>query len=242
MKSLLKTTAQRFGGHLYSRGSLPTGVNWLLDIQRAQAIDRDPLFFDVGANVGQTVAEFRKVFTGSRIHAFEPFAGPRTALTAATQADPLVTVVPLAMGSAQGTVRVRPNAVSEMSSLVQQSGDHDAPDSELIQVDTVDRYCEMHDITSLDILKTDTEGYDLEVLRGACGLLGRQSVTFIYTEVTFEHANRQNTAFGPTFELLSDHGYRFLGLYETYSLHHFEEPHLFCNALFASRERFRCAR
>ena len=36
--------------------------------------------------------------------------------------------------------------------------------------------------------------------------------------------------------LTARHRYRFLGLYEIYPLHHFDEPNLFCNALFVGRD------
>ena len=63
-----------------------------------------------------------------------------------------------------------------------------------------------------------------------------QHVTFVHTEVTFEQDNRQNTAFQPIFDCLAlQHDYCFPGLYETYPLHHFEEPNLFCRAPFVNR-------
>lgn len=240
MKHLIKQTAFRLGAHLYSDDSLPTGVHWLHDIRRSGALGTDPQCFDVGANVGQTVAELRRAFSGATIHAFEPFSMPRKALIEATQSDRRVTVVPLAMGSAMATITAQPNPESLMSSLVGATQDPAGLPAEAIHIDTIDRYCAAQDIESIDILKTDTEGYDLEVLRGATGMLARQRVVFVYTEVTFLPHNPKQTAFGSVFDFLSGHGYRFLGLYETYPLHHFDEPCVFCNALFVSpkaRER-----
>ncbi len=240
MKHLIKQTAFRLGAHLYSDESLPTGVHWLHDIRRSGALGTDPQCFDVGANVGQTVAELRRAFSSATIHAFEPFSMPRKALIEATQSDRRVTVVPLAMGSAVATITAQPNPESLMSSLVGATEDPAGLPAESIHIDTIDSYCAAQDIESIDILKTDTEGYDLEVLRGAAGLLARQRVAFIYTEVTFLAHDRQHTAFGPVFDFLSGNGYRFLGLYETYPMHHFAEPSVYCNALFVSldaRER-----
>ncbi len=84
MKALLEKATERLGGHVYSRDSLPTGVHWLQDIRRARALNPAPVCFDVGANVGQTVAALREAFADARIHAFEPFATPRRALLSAT--------------------------------------------------------------------------------------------------------------------------------------------------------------
>jgi hypothetical protein len=37
----------------------------------------------------------------------------------------------------------------------------------------------------VDILKSDTQGYDLEVLRGASGLLRDHKIRMVYMEITF---------------------------------------------------------
>lgn len=235
MKQLIKRTAGQLGAHVFSDDSLPTGVNWLHDIRRAEVLGPQPVCFDVGANIGQTVAELRQAFAGGWIHAFEPFAEPRAALLLATRNDRRVTVVPRAMGAAAGSVHVAPRGASVLNSLVGSQSCDGQLMGERIDIGTIDQYCDEHGLDSIDVLKTDTEGYDLEVLRGAAGLLGRQRVSFVYSEVTFLGHNGQNTAFAPVFDFLSGLDYRFLGLYETYPLHHYEEPCVFCNALFVSR-------
>ena len=234
MKSLFKKATARLGGHVFSRDSLPTGVNWLQDIQRGLALGPAPVCFDIGANVGQTVAELRQAFPDARIQAFEPFAGPLADLLRATSADSRVTVVPCALGSAPGRIDVQPNPVSLLSSLNQRVGHPVDGATESIDIDTVNNYCTRHGIEQIDVLKSDTEGYDLEVLRGARGMLDRQRVGYVYVEVTFLPGNHQNSLFGPILDLLRGHDYRFLGLYETYPLHFFDEPVVFCNALFVA--------
>ena len=234
MKTLLKKTAERLGGHLFSRESLPTGVYWLQDIERGMALGPAPVCFDVGANVGQTVAELRDAFPDASIHAFEPFQTALAGLRRAVSADNRTTFVPRAMGATPGRMNVRPNPVSLLSSLahhVEHPAEHD---TECLEVDTIDRYCTQQAIECIDILKSDTEGYDLEVLRGASELLSSQRIAYVYVEVTFLPANRQNSLFGPIFNLLEAHGYRFLGLYETFPLHFYDEPVVFCNALFVA--------
>jgi FkbM family methyltransferase len=240
MKELLKKATERLGGHLFSRDSLPTGVNWLQDIQRGRALNPDPVCFDVGANIGQTVAALRDAFADARIHAFEPFAAPRRALLKATASGKHVTVVPKAMGSAPGQVQVQPNRESQMSSLTGHLQAVDGLPAENVEIDTLDRYCAGAGIDFVDILKTDTEGYDLEVLRGASGLLAQQRIAYVFTEVGFLAHDRQHTPFPQVLEFMTGNQYRFLGLYETYPLHFFAETSVYCNALFvavSTRER-----
>ncbi|MBC7941308.1 MAG: FkbM family methyltransferase [Chitinophagaceae bacterium] len=240
MKSFLKKATERLGGHVYSRDSLPTGVNWLHDIQRGLALGPAPVCFDVGANVGQTVAALRGAFAEARIHAFEPFSAPRQALLRATAMDARVTVVATAMGSAAGSRRVQPHRESQMSSLTGHLQPADDRPAEIVEIDTIDRYCANAGIDFVDVLKTDTEGYDLEVLRGAGSLLAQQRIAYVYTEVGFLADDRQHTPFMSMFELMTGYPYRFLGLYETYPLHFFAESSVYCNALFVAvsvRER-----
>jgi hypothetical protein len=110
---------------------------------------------------------------------------------------------------------------------------------ERIRIDTLDHYCAQQGLDRVDVLKTDTEGYDLQVLKGAEACLRAQRVVFVYTEVSVAPGNTQNSPFVPILHHLDERGYRFLGLYETYPLHHFVEPNLFCNALFVGRSHWK---
>lgn len=234
MKTLIKRATERFGGHVFSRDSLPTGVHWLQDIQRGLALEPAPVCFDVGANVGQTVATLRAALPDARIHAFEPFLAPRQALVAATAGDARVTVVATAMGSAPGSMRVQPHPESQMSSLAGQQPPGPGLPAEFVEIDTLANYCAGTGIDFIDVLKTDTEGYDLEVLSGAASLLAQQRIGYVFTEVGFLPDDRQHTPFLPVLELMTGYRYRFLGLYETYPLHFFDESSVYCNALFVA--------
>lgn len=238
MKHWIKRMAGQMGLHLYTDASLPTGVDWLHDIRRSGLVDAAPLCFDVGANVGQTVQELKRAWPAARVHAFEPFSQPRAELAVVAGRWPDVTIAAVALGAEPGSVVVRPRAMSVLNSLLPTSAPSSSAPAESLCIDTVDRYCEAHGIEAIDVLKTDTEGYDLEVLRGADDMLARQRVTFVQVEVSCCPGNTRNTAFQPVFDQLTRrHRYRFLGLYDTYPLHHFDEPNLYCNALFVSRER-----
>ena len=241
MKPLLKNIFRRIGLHLFTDGSLPTGANWLVDLKK-QGLAAAPVVFDVGANIGQTIGEVRQTFTDARIFAFEPF--PATFDLLRQNADGLkdVRLFPVALGAAPATLSIKAEGTSVLNTLVGAatppvaSGDSPGSTDEVpIAVQTLASVVEQQQIDAIDVLKIDTEGYDLEVLRGAETLLEAGRVHFVYTEVTFCAENRQNTPFAPIFDYLSARNFRFMGLYETYSLHHFAEPNVFCNALFMHR-------
>lgn len=89
-------------------------------------------------------------------------------------------------------------------------------------------------LDAIDVLKVDTEGFDLEVLKGAVNLLAAGLIRFIYFEFN-EILNREGVfggALAPIAELITPYGYRFVATYNDYVV---TEGEMFgvSNALFA---------
>lgn len=83
-------------------------------------------------------------------------------------------------------------------------------------------------------LKTDTEGHDLQVLRGARNRLA-SGIKAVIVEVGMLGDDTAHTRFEDAYDLLSDLGFRLRGLYEPHyksngTLH-------FANALFVAEHR-----
>jgi hypothetical protein len=133
------------------------------------------------------------------------------------------------MGAAKAhaTAYVSPDN-SELASIRPPS-DGAITTTEQITVDTIDSFCSENGIEHIDILKTDTEGYDIEVLRGAEGMLKRGRVSLVVAECTFDSADTRHTSFFALHEVLAARGFLFFGLYEPY---HEADRLLFANAIF----------
>lgn len=232
IRSSVRALLSRVGVHAYTARSLPTGIDWIHDLRRSGAIGPSPLCFDVGANVGQTVGHLRAHLPAATIHAFEPFEAPLAALRDRFGGDAGVHIERLALGSIPQRLQVVPHVDSQQSSLHGAAVQAPGAAAQSIEVETVDRFCEQRGIDRVDILKSDTEGFDLEVLRGATRLLRARRIGFVYVEVGFSDRDAQHTPYSAVLEHLQQFGFRPLGLYETYPLHHYPEPHNFCNALF----------
>lgn len=139
------------------------------------------LFVDVGANVGQWSAKFLELGQACGI-AYEPSSSSFEQLCVRVRRDRM-TFRNVAVGDAVGQVTfVEKARCGEESAVRTASGPVEPGDT----VKTVDVTTLDHDLMSggkvVDYLKIDTEGYDLNVLRGARGLLAAGRIRFIQFE------------------------------------------------------------
>ncbi len=97
---------------------------------------------------------------------------------------------------------------------------------------TLDQFADEFAIGAVDLVKTDTEGHDLAVLRGGQAVLSGPGSRCVYVEITFSQANTQNSRFGEVYDFLQSLNYRFMGLYEMdfFQINPWDKS--FCNALF----------
>ena len=71
----------------------------------------------------------------------------------------------------------------------------------------------------IDVLKVDTEGFDLEVLKGAQTMLKEGAISFIYFEFNDIQLSSDNSAGGALFpidDFLRRYQYRFIATYNDY--------------------------
>jgi FkbM family methyltransferase len=165
--------------------------------------------FDVGANVGDWSVAAARRWPGARLHAFEPAAAPFAALTSAV--DGLaVTCVHSGVSdhAGQATLHAVPglpglSSLHERDLAVQQL---EMSEKESVDILTLDDYCAEHGIDHIDLLKVDTEGHELAVLRGAAGLLEAGRIRRIQFE--FGGANIDSRTYLRDFVRLLEPGYR----------------------------------
>lgn len=175
-----------------------------------EAGSRPVTIFDIGANRGEyTEVVLRNTRPGSRkVHAFEPDEQVAAELRQRFIGEEGFTAVCTAMSDHRGTARFYKQARDRVSTL------HDATNrpqthgpmvvKEVVEVplETVDDYCAQHNIERIDLLKIDTEGHDLSVLKGARRMMDQGRIANIQFEFS-----EMNLSIGVTFmqhwELLS---------------------------------------
>ena len=144
------------------------------------------VLFDVGANNGAYAKFLHLLAPAARIYAFEPH--PRT-FTALRQnfVSPGVTPVNLALSDQAGQLRLFDFAAADGStqaSLSPAAVGLFAADMVEHQVTctTIDAFMQDHGIERIAFLKIDTEGFDINVLRGAKQALAERRIGIIQFE------------------------------------------------------------
>lgn len=151
---------------------------------------------DVGANLGQSRDFFRlEVGFEGPIHSFEPVANLVEQLKQRQSADPFCYVHPFALGSHNGEKDINVMAATVFSSFLQPNHKSVPEFTSMNTVKSTERVAvrRLDDLLTQELsrvdlsrtfLKLDTQGFDLEVLKG--GALAISKIPALQTEVSFQ--------------------------------------------------------
>ena len=106
--------------------------------------------------------------------------------------------------------------------------------TEDVHVTTMDQFCATNGIDRIDLLKTDTEGFDLQVLKGASKLLSRGRVRAIYSEAGVHVDDLRHTSLSSLLLYVENLNFYLYSLYDV-PLRTARRESEFFNALFVHR-------
>jgi FkbM family methyltransferase len=174
----------------------------------------DLMVFDVGGNEGQSVQSFEEKLPNATIHSFEPGPGAFEKLKQVPKHKKTY-VWNLALGSTPGQLSFHENVQSEMSSFLPlgERGWGKVGNELMVTVTTVDQFCAEHRIERIDVLKSDTQGFDFEVFKGAKGMLEAGRIGLIYFEVNFSEIYQGAPHFEEIFRFLNQYDFQLQRLY-----------------------------
>ncbi len=188
IKQIIKRCVRMCGLEIQSVKYSNSEAAVLRDMLRAL---QPAIVLDVGANVGQFAGAIREAGFRGRILSFEAVPAIHALLEEKARRDPHWIVAPCAaLGASSGSIEINVSANAVSSSVLPMREAHldAAPSSAYVERRTVP--LERLDVHSLNrvppqgdiFLKIDTQGYEMEVLKGSIGLLPR--VTGIQAELS----------------------------------------------------------
>jgi len=158
-------------------------------------LDREKvnLIIDGGASIGETSQRFSNLFPNASIHAFEPFPDFYSLLKKKAKLNDKIIPYPLGLGKNDGDVIFHVNKSTGTNSILASNTKSKEIYGELLQVDhqikipltRLDDIFDINDNKSIDILKLDLQGTELDALIGASQLLDHGKINAILCEVMF---------------------------------------------------------
>lgn len=170
--------------------NIETGEEFFLKKHLLEKFRDQPItIFDVGANVGEYSLLLNKIFPLAKIYAFEP--SPVTCETLKNKTTSINNIYSFCtgLGAAPSKMEIftyKNDKTSEHASIIKDVMVtlHNSDDVESYQVDIIslDNFCDSHAIQKIHFLKIDTEGFELEVLKGAVNLIHNHAIEIIQFE------------------------------------------------------------
>lgn len=225
LKTALQQAAQSFGLDI---GRYPRPLQNLEDTKVArhwgqQLLSRGPVrvIFDIGSNVGESVAAFRSAFPQSDVYAFEPSPTAFSKLQERMRQDPHVKLVQEAVGEHDGVATLHQNKADDSNSLLPNSSRiYEFAPVEMcepvrdvaVPITRIDSYCAKHSISQIDLCKVDSQGYERQILAGAGSMLDPVFIRSLYLEILFVDLWDNQSWCGEVLELMRSRGYRLFGI------------------------------
>ena len=225
------------GYYIHKKEDLPIGVSLKYDIEYKLKKIKIRTIFDVGANIGQTAIQCVKDFPGANIYSFEPISKTFQTLASNTKKYPSVICKNIAFGDKPGEVEINifDDENSELNSLVSSNMNlSENSKKEIIKVETIDQFIAENNINEIDLLKIDTEGFEINVLNSAKQTFKEDKVKLVFIEVGLDNEfNKRHQNIVDIQLYLTQKNFVFVGMYDiAYAL--LPKKGHFANALYAN--------
>jgi FkbM family methyltransferase len=211
------------------------------DIHKIKIDIDNPLIFDVGANKGQSIRRFKKIFANPIIHAFEPNEEEFAKLQDEFKNDKSIFLNNFALGEAVSQKKFNIMANTGHSSFYKLN-----PDTEWlkirskefglekneyekkvveVKIDTINNYCNKNNISFIHILKLDAQGYEEKILAGASQIISK--IKLIETEIMFDNVYEKRLSFYDIEKHIINHNFRLIAI-EPLNFSNLLEGYMFC--------------
>ena len=216
---------------------LPHGFDLCLDIRKLDNRFQPRMIVDVGASFGQSAAHYIMAFPKAEIHCFEPVPETMSILRKRLGKEQRVHFHQEALGQEVGECEM--HILSDLSMSTTQLDPRDAhmeKASVMVRMSNLNDMAQELNIAHIDLLKIDTEGTDLNVLKGASALLKERRIRFVQVEVGMNPTNYRHVDLQRVREFMEPMGYMLFSLYGQHLEWSGEQRLRFANAVFVAPE------
>lgn len=214
MKRKIRRVVRKFGFDIIKFRKDKMGIYPYYDMAKFVK-SKDPILFDVGANVGQTVKDFKEVFKNSTIHAFEPSPSTFEILKNNTSNFNKLHLWNYGVGSSSENLVFNEYALSNMSSFfdLQNVKTSNLKRKTIVQTTTIDQFISENRIPGIDVLKIDTEGFELEVFRGANNSFKEGRIGMLFYETHFVLGHKDMPSFTELWDFVIKNDFELVSIY-----------------------------
>lgn len=214
MKGLLKKYLRNLGYSISKINRTPLlNDNIYLAIQNK--VNQKGVFFEIGANSGQTIKKMKQVYPDCDLHSFEPSKICFSHLAQNFNKLKKLKINNVAVGAKNELLDYNEYSWSALNSFLTRAyTKSEIIDNYKVEVITIDSYCFQNKIESIDFLKTDTEGFELNVLKGANNMMLKNKIQFVYVEIFFDLNYIGQSSFGDIYNYLLEKGCNIVRFYD----------------------------
>jgi len=239
-RNVLRRWVGTMGYDLVNRKTF--GIDIMRDIVTLLQERKKYTVFDIGANKGDTSIEVAMSLANADIYSIEPDPATCKILKERTGAYPNIHVFNVGFGNENENRTLHVNKNSGGNSFLEVSpsinayeGDWTVPVGTVnASIRTLDSFCTEHHIEAIDLVKIDTQGYEMLILNGGKQVIHASKTRLIYIEVLFVELYKKQSFFADIFTELEQRGFKLIGFYNRF--YDQKKPHhlLWCDALFGS--------
>lgn len=219
----------------------------LSHISIAQKIFRqkkDLIIIDIGANKGQFIEKCLSNLKNFQIYAFEPQSHTFNFLKKKYKNKKNVNLFKNAIGSKEENLEFYVNKRSQSSGFYKFQKDFKFKNfeneniaydnNEIVNVKTLDKFCEENAIKNINILKIDTECHEDLILNGATNLLKNSMIDMIDIEIIVGKIYSKRLSFFEIEQILHPYNYRLFSIDNKGN--RIDKRHLLFNVLYVSEK------
>ena len=226
IKKLVKKTINKLGFDLKRYYPEKKQINF--DDLLKDKISNNPIIFDVGGNKGQSIEKYLKIFDKPIIHSFEPIKTEFDYMCSKFRNNKNIYLNNFALGdkteekefnvaaktgnSSFNKINLGTDWLKVRSKQYNTSEEGYITSVQKVNIIKLDDYCKDNNISVIDLVKIDTQGYEDKVLEGSLDSIKQNKIKAIVTEIMFDNIYDKYFSFSDLEKYIIPHNFRMVGI------------------------------